>query len=174
MKGWDGTNPVTIEGVKITRSQVEPPTQWCEWPRLRIDAADAAKIIRKTLKAAFPGVTFAVRTSKYAGGSSVDVDWENGPTVAQVDTLVQRFAGATFNGMIDLKEYVRDSLVDGIQVSWGCDFVMTHREFSDDIREELRANLRATIGGFDIQPKHEQDQTLYRILCKRDLREEAA
>jgi hypothetical protein len=174
VKGWDGTNPVTIEGVKITRSKVEPPTQWCEWPRLRVDAADVAKIVRKKLKAAFPGVKFAVRTDKYAGGSSVDVDWQDGPTVAQVDALVQRFAGATFDGMIDLKEYVKDSLIDGIQVSWGCDYVMTHREFSDDVREELRANLQATIGGFDTQPTFEQDATIYRVLCKRDLRGEKA
>lgn len=171
MQGWDGNTTVTIEGVKITRSEVDPPNQWCEWPRLRVDAADAAKIIRKTLKGAFKGTKFSVTTEKYAGGSSVGIDWENGPTVAQVDAIAQRYAGATFNGMIDLKEHVKDSLIDGIQVSWGCDYVMTHRNFSEGVQEELRTNLQATIGGFDTQPTHQQDQTIYRVLCKRDLRE---
>lgn len=173
MRGWDGNEHPVIEGVKITRSKVEPANQWCEWPRLRVDAADVAKIVRKALKAAFPGVKFSVRTDKYAGGSSVDVDWQDGPTIKQVDALVQRFAGATFDGMIDLKEYVKDTLINGIQVSWGADYIMTHRDYSDGIREELRGNLRATIAGFDAQPSYEQDAAIYRVLCTRDLREEA-
>ena len=35
--------------------------------------AEIAKTIRSDLKAAFPGVKFSVRTSVFAGGSSIDV-----------------------------------------------------------------------------------------------------
>ena len=68
-----------------------------------IDTADVAKLVRKHLKKEFPGVTFSVRSSRYAGGSSVDVRWTDGPTQNAVDAIVAPFSGAKFDGMIDLQ-----------------------------------------------------------------------
>lgn len=79
----------------------ELPTTEYQHPRY-VDAAEIAKMIRKTLKGAFPGVTFSVRTDKYAGGSSVDIGWTDGPTTSQVDARVSAYAGARFDGMTDL------------------------------------------------------------------------
>lgn len=67
-----------------------------------IDAADVAKMLRKRLKAAFPGTTFQVRTSKYAGGASIDVAWQDGPTVKMVEAITNGYKGGGFDGMIDM------------------------------------------------------------------------
>lgn len=67
-----------------------------------IDAAEVAKLIRKRLKAVFPGVKFSVRTSKYSMGASINVAWTDGPTSEMVDPIVKVYAGGGFDGMIDL------------------------------------------------------------------------
>lgn len=48
------------------------------------DAKQAAKEVRKVLKAKYPKTKFSVRSKSYAGGSSVDVSWTDGPTEGQV------------------------------------------------------------------------------------------
>lgn len=68
-----------------------------------MSVTDTAKLVRQALKAAFPGVKFSVRSSSYAGGASIDVGWTDGPQQAEVDNVVKRYAGADFDGMIDLK-----------------------------------------------------------------------
>lgn len=109
--------------------------------RRRIDSADCAKLVRAALKQAFPSVKFSVRTDRYAGGSSVDVKWTDGPTSDAVERVAKRFEGATFDGMIDLKEYKRDSMLNGEPVSFGADYVMCTRlvsvEFAQRIADEL-------------------------------------
>jgi len=52
--------------------------------------AAAAAAIRRDLKAAFPTVTFRVRSSSSTGSSSVRVEWTDGPT----DGPVQHIIGA--------------------------------------------------------------------------------
>lgn len=68
-----------------------------------ISATDTAKLIRKALRRSFPGVKFSVRTDKYSGGASVRVQWTDGPTTWDVDALVKPYAGAGFDGSIDLQ-----------------------------------------------------------------------
>lgn len=41
-----------------------------------LTTADTAKLVRSTLAARFPGVRFYVRSSTYAGGSSIRVAWD--------------------------------------------------------------------------------------------------
>jgi len=67
----------------------------------------AAKNMRKLLKASFPGIKFSVKTSRYAGGSSIDVRWTDGPLGSDVEEIANRFAGGSFDGMQDLYEYSR-------------------------------------------------------------------
>lgn len=68
-----------------------------------IDGREQAAMIRRVLKTAFPTVKFSVRLERYAGGSSIDVTWTDGPPVAQVTPLTAPFAGEGFDGMIDLR-----------------------------------------------------------------------
>lgn len=70
-----------------------------------ISTTDTAKLIRVVLGRKFPGVKFSVKSSKYAGGSSIRVHWIDGPTAKLVEAYVKTFAGADFDGMIDLKFY---------------------------------------------------------------------
>ena len=67
-----------------------------------IDTAETAKMIRAALKKAFPSVKFSVRLSRYSGGSSIRVDWFDGPTKGMVDALVGQYRGGGFDGMIDM------------------------------------------------------------------------
>lgn len=73
-------------------------------PRPRyLRVAETAKLVRAALKPAFPGIKFSVTSSSYSGGASIRVGWTDGPTTRAVDRIVGPFAGAGFDGMIDLK-----------------------------------------------------------------------
>ena len=56
---------------------------------LWLSTAETAKLVRKALKKAFPGMKFSVRSSNYANGSSIDVSWTDGPTMKAVDEVVR-------------------------------------------------------------------------------------
>ncbi len=104
-----------------------------------LDSAALAVILRGDLKRAFPGVTCSVRTRRYAGGSTVDVSWTDGPTVDQVTDVIGRYQVEGFDGMTDSRTNrgpVR--LDDGRLVHIGC-FVFTHRTLSAGFRARLAA-----------------------------------
>jgi hypothetical protein len=54
--------------------------------------AQAAKLIRQDLKKAFPGVKFSVSSCGYSMGSSVTIDYENGPQSSEVNSLVKKYS----------------------------------------------------------------------------------
>lgn len=70
-----------------------------------LTCAETAKLVRAALKRAFPGVKFRVRSSVYAGGAAIDVGWIDGPRSEAVERVAGAFAGADFDGMVDLKTY---------------------------------------------------------------------
>lgn len=106
---------------------------------------ETAKLLRAALKASFPGTKFSVRSSSYSGGASIDVVYTDGPKQKDVDAVAQRFAGADFDGMQDLKTYHTSLLAnpDGSveEVHHGADFVFVRRRVSP----ERDARIRATI-----------------------------
>ncbi len=71
----------------------------------RVDTKDTAKLVRRALKAAFPGTAFSVRISRYSGGSSVTVDWTDGPTETAVRQLTDVYSGVGFESMTDSTTY---------------------------------------------------------------------
>jgi hypothetical protein len=79
--------------------------EWAENPSrsVGIRTTDGAKLIRGLLKRKFPNVKFSVKSSMYAGGSSISIGWDDGPTQNLVDAYVKDFAGSGFDGMIDMK-----------------------------------------------------------------------
>src|SRR5690348_891850 len=95
-----------------------------------IGVAETAKLVRASLKEAFPGVKFSVRSSSYAGGASIRASWIDGPTSAQVKTVTRVFEGGYFDGMIDYKGS-RYALLDGKPVKFGADFLFEERSNSD-------------------------------------------
>jgi hypothetical protein len=79
-----------------------------------ISVTDTAKLVRAALKKAFPGIKFSVVSESYAGGASVDIRWEFGPTEKEVDKIGKQYASASFDGMIDMEtSYEHWLLPDG-------------------------------------------------------------
>lgn len=69
---------------------------------------ETAILVRDALARRWPEVKFSVKSDSYSGGSSVDVHWNETPGVdsKEVDALCDRYEGAGFDGMIDLKYHV--------------------------------------------------------------------
>lgn len=112
-----------------------------------LDTADVAKIVRRDLRSAFPGTRFSVRTRRFAGGSSVDVSWTDGPTVREVDGIVGRYEGRGFDGMTDSSFFRAPVMVDGELVQTTC-WLGTHRDNSS--RAVIRAiNRLCKLYGID-------------------------
>jgi len=68
-----------------------------------LSAAETAKYVRAALKREFPGVKFSVTSKTFSGGASIDVRWVDGPTAKTVDDVINRYAGASFDGSIDME-----------------------------------------------------------------------
>jgi len=103
---------------------------------VNLSPTETADEIRKALKAAFPGVKFGVRTSKYSGGSSIRVTYSRGPASDKVSRIADRFQGRDFDGMTDSSTY-RGSilLVDAggavREVRCSGSFVFVNRDHDD-------------------------------------------
>lgn len=100
-------------------------------PVRHISCADTAKLVRAALKEAFPGQKFSVTSDTYSGGASIDIKWIDGPTANEVERVVNKFEGADFDGMQDLKTY-HSSTLNGERVYFGADFIHTNRDYSAD------------------------------------------
>ena len=111
-----------------------------------IDTKDQAKMIRQSLKEAFPGVKFSVRMERYSGGSSIDVRWTDGPNKAQVEAVIARFRSGGFDAMQDLS-YSIGRYLEGEPVRFGASFLFTHRKYSREFVERYgpRAARKAGI-----------------------------
>lgn len=104
----------------------------------RIATTEVAKMVRTILKEAFPTHKFSVTSDRYAGGSSIDIRWTDGPTQKQVDKLTHLLEGKRFDGMDDSSRFVRH-VIDGEEVNLGVDFIMSHRTVSEDLRARICA-----------------------------------
>lgn len=106
--------------------------------------AQAAKLIRQDLKKAFPAIKFSVTSSSYAGGTSIYVEWTNGPPRDDIESIVSKYQYGHFDGMIDLYE-MTNCRSDIPQVK----FVQTRREISDEIFQGLFDKMKLTYDGWD-------------------------
>lgn len=134
-------------------------------PIEHISPTETAKLIRRTLRREHPAIKFSVRTSKYAGGASVNVRWTDGPTEFAIRKLLAPFAGQGFDGSIDLAyhrhawlhddgtvtfaetsgtagsrgavdaNYAPPADMSAQLVSFGAHYVGTRRELSDEFEQ---------------------------------------
>lgn len=152
---------------------------------MHLSCTETAKLVRKALKAAFPGVKFSVRSDSYSMGASIYVSWTDGPGGKKVDAVVGCYAGADFDGMIDLKthndhwiepdgtvtiakrEGTTGSFTELIQdpptansrlVSFGADFIQTHRRLSPETEALIEAEIEKVTG--QPYPKANEHSTL--------------
>lgn len=66
-----------------------------------MNTKEAAVLIRQMVRHHFPTTKFSVRTRYFAGGSSIDVRWTDGPAQFRVDDIVNPVCGRGFNAMDD-------------------------------------------------------------------------
>lgn len=97
-----------------------------------LSCTETSKLIRQSLKEAFPGIKFSVRSSTYSGGASISVSWTDGPNASQVEAVVAVFKGSYFDSSIDYKGSIYH-MMDGEQVSLGADFIFCRREYSSQV-----------------------------------------
>jgi hypothetical protein len=113
---------------------------------LSLSCADTAKIMRQSLKAAFPDTKFSVRSSLYSMGSSIHVSWIDGPTVKAVDAIVDSFAACWFDGMDDSTHYNPAMVIDGRRMDSGANYVSTSRRFSPAFLLAVAEHVAVTVG----------------------------
>jgi hypothetical protein len=106
--------------------------------------AAAAKMIKQELKKLFPLVKFSVKSSSYAGGNSVDVQWENGPTYDTIERVTGKYQYGNFDGMTDSYEY-SNRRKDIPQAK----YVQVSRRVTKDIQEQVFQYLRKTHNHFE-------------------------
>jgi hypothetical protein len=99
-------------------------------PAHYLSCAETAKLVRQSLKEAFPDVKFSVKSHTYSMGASIDVRWLDGPNEQQVESVVGRFEASYFDGSIDYKGAIYH-MMDGKQIRFGADSVRCGRENSD-------------------------------------------
>ncbi len=156
-----------------------------------LTTAETAKLVRKALKAEFAGQKFSVRSSVYAGGSSITVSWVDGVYAKDVDAVIKQFSGASFDGMIDLKYHYNHWMcedhgvqlaevyghsyesVNGAQhalccekaeiVSFGADFVFSSRYLSDEYVAASKATFAKLMGREHQTWSHDDDRVLWQI-----------
>ena len=95
-----------------------------------ISVTDTAKLIRTSLREAFPGVKFGVRAQRYAFGASIHVTWCDGPNTLQVEAITRRFAAAYHDTASDSWRPLWHRL-HGERVSFGAPHVFCQRQHSD-------------------------------------------
>ena len=105
------------------------------------EQAQAAKQIKTILKKAFPKTKFKVVSDSFAGGDSVDIRWEDGPTDDAVRELTHQYQEGHFNSMEDIYEYSNDRN-DIPQTK----YVLRQRSFSEGARMAKKAELVSFYG----------------------------
>lgn len=113
--------------------------------------AQTAKRVRAALKAQYPDTKFSVRSHTYAGGASIHARYVDGPAERDVWTFLQKFAGADFDGMTDMKEYRGDVLLANENgtyelINSGADFVFADRQISQAWREDIAREIERVTG----------------------------
>lgn len=104
--------------------------------------AVVASNIRRHLAHVFPSFKFSV-TSEGGGGSSVRVRWSNGPTVAEVERVVNLYELGRFDGMDDS---YKSSGALWPEVFGGVRYVFPDREASERDMERLVLSYCAACG----------------------------
>lgn len=95
---------------------------------------NAAKNIRIELKAVFPGVKFSVRSESFSMGNAIRIHWTDGPTVADVEAISNKYEAGSFDGMTDCYNYEHSAFGSAFGTA---KYITTSRDLSDDFRAEI-------------------------------------
>ncbi len=107
-----------------------------------LSPTESARLLKKDLRAAFPGIKFSCRGSRGTGYGNLSVSWTDGPTSDEVDAVVSRYEGKGFDGMDDSTYYMKKTLVvEGEKVLSGLGIIGTSRDISAGAMVRARAEL---------------------------------
>lgn len=107
-KGWGFVKEKHLE---VTKPKIEILKQKKTFPQTsldlkNVDVAIKSKILKAELKTKFPKIPFNVRTSRYSGGSSIDVNWKDAVSPEKVRKIVDKYADAgNSDSMTDYSDY---------------------------------------------------------------------
>ena len=131
-----------------------------------ICATDTAKLVRKALKENFPGTKFSVRTTKYAGGASLDVNWTGGPTTPKVDAVVKGFEGTEPDASGDFSDPVIHEK-DGQRIQYGSRHILTMRMITQVTYDAIRAEVLASMAMTDAEVQNWNSYPVPQIVLER-------
>src|SRR6185369_17173636 len=122
--------------------------------------AQVAKLIRADLKKAFPGVKFSVRSECFSMGDAVRVSWVDGPAVAAVEAVADKYQAGDFDGSTDSYSYRSERTAVSVK------YVTTHREISASLHALVTMDIAAKFSGTSVQIM----DMAYQALRRADLR----
>ena len=99
-----------------------------------MNVVERAREIRKELKKEFPNTKFSVRSSKYSGGSSINISWTDFPTVKSVEEVTNKYKSVRYD------EYTGEVLCGGNT------FIFANNSWSEDMEESIKENLISKYG----------------------------
>lgn len=104
---------------------------------MKSESAIAVKAIKAELKANFPAVKFSVTSDSFSGGNAVDIQYKDGPTVAQVEKITDKYQYGSFNGMEDI--YECDNRIEGLPQA---KYVHVSRDLSEESKLTLTEQVK--------------------------------
>lgn len=117
---------------------------------MKTQAAQAAALIRKEIKAAYPGLKFRCTSKNYSMGSSVNVYLEDQPKEVYdaITTLAKKYQYGHFDGMNDIYEYSnsRDDIPQAKHV-------FVKNEMTEAKKQEVWTKVRDYWSGGDELPE---------------------
>ena len=135
-------------------------------PRIyRAKTTDTAKVIRRELAAAFPGVKFSVR-SRTSGTDAIDVEWEDGPTRERVEAIIGCYQHGSFDGMTDSYTYHGGKMIDGVE--HGVRWLQTQRNMSDAAETRFMALIMQYRGDLEGKQDYEIANLAWREFVRWD------
>ncbi len=105
---------------------------------MKTPAAQAAALLRKEIKAAYPGVKFTCTSENYSNGCSVRVGVIDQPReiFEAIQALASKYQYGKFNGMEDIYEY--NNVLEIPQAK----YVFVNNEMSAELKQEIFEKIR--------------------------------
>lgn len=156
---------------QTAKEAAERQTVCALWPDLEqvkpggyADQTLAARNIRKELKKKFPGVKFSVTSESYSMGDNVNVKWQDGPTIKQVESITDKYSRGSFNSMEDIYEDDKEGRAF-TSVFGGTKYLFTDRTVSAPIKEKILSLLETRLGeSFGAAGSYERKENLARVM----------
>lgn len=118
----------------------------------RLDIVEVAKIMRKDLKVAFPGIKFKVRCDRFSMGESIDVFYDDGPAEKDVNAVIKK------HDRVHYDEYSGEILGGGNR------YVNAQRHISDAFLQKAKDFFEKKFGHPCNMNDHDEYIELYKSL----------